>query len=125
MKERSTSAPRIIGIGSHVTVRVSTSYRTFKDSIALSKKAELGNDLMLLGELILAPVQFTPPVVGQRDLIVSIHKNASGNQGVATLAVLDPSMVAPRSTACLIEPAVPGSIVVTIETRATDISRPK
>jgi hypothetical protein len=83
MKERSTtaSAPRIIRIGSHVTVRASTSYRTFNDSIALGKVAELGNDLMLLGELIVAPVQFTPPVVGQWDLIVSIHENASGNLG--------------------------------------------
>jgi hypothetical protein len=80
---------------------------------------------MLLGELILALVQLTPPVVGQWDLIASVHGNASGNLGVAALAVLGPSMVAPRSTACLIERAAPGSIVVIIETRATDTSRPK
>ena len=85
MKERSTtaSAARIITIGSRATVRASTSYRTFNDSIALGKMADLGDDLMLLGELILALVQFTPPVVVQWDLIVSIHGNASGNLGSA------------------------------------------
>jgi hypothetical protein len=83
MKERSTtaSAPRIITSGSRATVLASTSYRTFNDSIALGKMADVRDHLMLLGELILAPVQFTPPVVVQRDLIVSIHGNGSGNLG--------------------------------------------
>jgi hypothetical protein len=83
MKERSTtaSASRIITSGSRATVLASTSYRTFNDSIALGKMADLGDDLMLLGELMLAPVQFTPPVVGQWDPIVSIHGNASGISG--------------------------------------------
>ena len=162
MKERSitASAPRIITIGSRATVRASTSYRTFNDSIALGKVANLADDLMLLGESILVPVQFTPPV-GQRELIVSIHGNSAGNLGsvgwqcwrlpynhrsehsaqvvalhldLSSSRILGPSMVAPCSTACLIEaaarglrvePAAPGSIVVTIETRATYTSSPK